>query len=120
MDKPVIAIAMGDPAGVGPEIVAKALAQEMTYARCCPVVVGDVAVMERASRAAGVALRFRQIGDLAEAILRAIPADQYPYLREFTADHALQPGYHFGNSFEVGLDLLLDAIGTAATLGPAR
>jgi AcrR family transcriptional regulator len=56
-----------------------------------------------------------QIGDIAEAILSTIPADQYPYLREFTADHALQPGYHFGNSFEVGLDLLLDGIATAAT-----
>lgn len=55
-----------------------------------------------------------QIGDLAEAILTAIPADQYPYLREFTADHALQPGYHFGKSFEVGLDLLLDGLDTAA------
>ncbi len=55
-----------------------------------------------------------QIADLAEAILTAIPADQYPYLREFTADHALQPGYHFGNSFEVGLDLILDGLDTAA------
>ncbi len=57
----------------------------------------------------------RQIGDLAEAILSALPADKYPYLREFTADHALQPGYHFGNSFEVGLNLLLDGIDAAAT-----
>jgi AcrR family transcriptional regulator len=56
----------------------------------------------------------QQIGDLADAILSAIPADQYPHLREFTADHALQPGYHFGNSFEVGLDLLLDGLDTAA------
>jgi AcrR family transcriptional regulator len=62
----------------------------------------------------------QQIGHLADAILGAIPADRYPYLREFTADHALQPGYHFGNSFEVGLDLLLDGLGaTAAALPPA-
>jgi AcrR family transcriptional regulator len=55
-----------------------------------------------------------EIGDLADAILSAIPAEKYPYLREFTADHALQPGYRFGNSFEVGLDLLLEGISTAA------
>jgi AcrR family transcriptional regulator len=60
----------------------------------------------------------QQIGDLAEAILSAIPADQYPYLREFTADHVLQPGYHFGNSFEVGLDLLLDGLDAAAAAQP--
>ncbi len=59
-----------------------------------------------------------QIGDMADAIIGAIPADQYPYLREFTADHALQPGYHFGNSFDVGLDLLLDGISTAAATHP--
>jgi AcrR family transcriptional regulator len=60
----------------------------------------------------------QQIGDLADAILSAIPADQYPYLREFTAEHALQPGYNFGNSFEVGLDLLLDGLDTAAATQP--
>ncbi len=59
-----------------------------------------------------------QIGDLADAIISAIPADEYPYLREFTADHALRPGYHFGNSFDVGLDLLLDGIGAAAAKRP--
>ncbi len=61
-----------------------------------------------------------QIGDLADAIISAIPADRYPYLREFTADHALQPGYHFGNSFEVGLDLLLEGISAAAGDRPAQ
>ena len=51
-----------------------------------------------------------QIGELAEAILDSLPADEYPHLVEFTAEHALQPGYAFGNSFEFGLDLLLDGI----------
>lgn len=48
--KPIIAIPMGDPAGIGPEIVAKALAREETFqcARC--VVVGDKRVMEQAIR----------------------------------------------------------------------
>ncbi len=56
-----------------------------------------------------------QIGEMADAIVSSIPAHLYPYLREFTAEHALKPGYAFGNSFEVGLDLILDAIGAAAT-----
>ena len=48
--KPIIAIPMGDPAGIGPAIVAKALAREETFqcARC--VVVGDKKVMEQAIR----------------------------------------------------------------------
>ena len=39
-----------------------------------------------------------------------MPADTYPHLVEFTADHVLRPGYAFGDSFEFGLDLLLDGI----------
>jgi 4-hydroxythreonine-4-phosphate dehydrogenase len=67
LDKPVIAITMGDPAGIGPEIVVKVLAHGDTYARCLPIVIGDAGVMDRASRAARADLRFREIGDLSEA-----------------------------------------------------
>ena len=36
MEKPIIAVTMGDPAGIGPEIVAKSIADKATYdvARC--------------------------------------------------------------------------------------
>lgn len=54
------------------------------------------------------------IGELAEAIIGALPADEFPYLVEFTVQHVLQPGYSFGASFEIGLDLLLDGIEAAA------
>lgn len=43
--KPVIGISMGDPAGIGPEICAKALSNVALYERCQPLVVGDAAVM---------------------------------------------------------------------------
>jgi 4-hydroxythreonine-4-phosphate dehydrogenase len=39
--KPIIAITLGDPAGIGPEIVAKTLADPDTYRICNPLVVGD-------------------------------------------------------------------------------
>src|SRR5262252_4330877 len=42
---PLLAVTMGDPCGIGPEIIAKALTQSLP-APC--VVVGDVAVMRRA------------------------------------------------------------------------
>jgi 4-phospho-D-threonate 3-dehydrogenase / 4-phospho-D-erythronate 3-dehydrogenase len=43
---PVLGITMGDPAGVGPEITAKALARPEVAASCKPVVIGDRSVME--------------------------------------------------------------------------
>jgi hypothetical protein len=42
-------------------------------------------------------------------------ADVYPNLTEFTHHHVLQPGYDFGNSFEVSLELILDGLEPLAT-----
>jgi 4-hydroxythreonine-4-phosphate dehydrogenase len=53
MSTPRIAITMGDAAGVGPEIVMKALAHRGLYARCRPLVVGDAARLAEAGRIAG-------------------------------------------------------------------
>lgn len=41
MDKPIIGIPLGDPAGVGPEIVVKALLNKEIYEICRPVVIGE-------------------------------------------------------------------------------
>ena len=45
-NKPVLAITMGDPASIGPEITAKALLNNEVYKICRPVVVGDAAVFK--------------------------------------------------------------------------
>ncbi|MFD1362061.1 4-hydroxythreonine-4-phosphate dehydrogenase PdxA [Lentibacillus salinarum] len=47
-EKAIIAIPMGDPAGIGPEITANSLANEEIYDRCKPVVVGDAEVFIKA------------------------------------------------------------------------
>ena len=44
---PLVAVTMGDPAGVGPEVALKALAEPEVYELCRPVLVGSRAVMER-------------------------------------------------------------------------
>ena len=41
-------------------------------------------------------------------------AGQYPHLTEPAVGHVLQPGYHYGDEFEIGLDLILDALERAA------
>ena len=40
---------MGDPAGIGPEVVLKALRHADVYRRCRPVVLGDRRILERAA-----------------------------------------------------------------------
>ena len=54
--RPVIAITMGDPSGVGPEVVAKALARPDVLAMCRPLVIGDTARLEAAAALCGVVL----------------------------------------------------------------
>jgi 4-hydroxythreonine-4-phosphate dehydrogenase len=48
--RPVIAITMGDPTGIGPEVIAKALGQREVLERCLPLVIGDRKRMETAVR----------------------------------------------------------------------
>lgn len=48
--------------------------------------------------------------ELAESILRELPADTYPHLAEMIVDHALKPGYDYAQEFEFGLDLILDGV----------
>jgi 4-hydroxythreonine-4-phosphate dehydrogenase len=54
--RPRIAITMGDPAGVGPEVVMKALAHAEVYDTARPFVVGDARQLHRAGVLAGTAL----------------------------------------------------------------
>ena len=53
MNKPIVGITMGDPAGSGPEITIKALADPEQYTYCRPIVVGDVKVFEQARKFVG-------------------------------------------------------------------
>lgn len=46
--RPIIGITMGDPAGVGPEIIVAALADETVYRNCRPLVLGDPGILEHA------------------------------------------------------------------------
>lgn len=51
-ERPSIAITMGDAAGIGPEIIAKALASEQIYNICRPLVVGEGVIMQEAIKMA--------------------------------------------------------------------
>lgn len=54
--RPIIAITMGDPCGVGPEVVVKALARPDVLAMCHPLVIGDSRRLERAAAVCGLTL----------------------------------------------------------------
>jgi 4-hydroxythreonine-4-phosphate dehydrogenase len=47
IEKPVIAITMGDAAGIGPEVIVKALQSKYIHEICRPLVVGEALVMKK-------------------------------------------------------------------------
>ena len=56
--KPRIGITIGDPSGIGPEIVLKAVADDEVRALCVPVIVGDATELKRQARELGLASDF--------------------------------------------------------------
>ncbi len=67
MEKPIMGITMGDPAGIGPEIAAKALSKKEIYEICRPLVIGDKGAMEDGIRIARKPLKINPIEKVSEA-----------------------------------------------------
>lgn len=61
---------MGDPAGIGPEIIIKALKKKKVYKQCRPFVVGDAETMQKAAERMGSKLEVRSIKQVEEAGFR--------------------------------------------------
>ena len=62
--RPIIGITMGDPVGVGPEVLVKALATRSLTEVCRPVVFGDMAILERAQTVTGGTILFFKIDEV--------------------------------------------------------
>lgn len=87
--KPVIAITMGDPASIGPEIAVKALLEEKIYAICKPVLVGDAGVFRQIIERLHLPATVHAIGSVKEATftggiidvldLKNMPIDQLAF-----------------------------------------
>ena len=67
MKKPVIAITMGDPAGIGPEVVLKALTEKQIYKISSPIVIGDVSVLEKAKKLVKSKLNLNAVEDASKS-----------------------------------------------------
>ena len=64
--RPLVAITMGDPAGIGAEVTAKALQDDWVYEKCRPFVVGSAAAMSAALDLIGADGRANAVHDLAD------------------------------------------------------
>jgi 4-phospho-D-threonate 3-dehydrogenase / 4-phospho-D-erythronate 3-dehydrogenase len=67
MTRPIVAITMGDAAGVGPEIVVKALQSAEVHQICRPLVIGDAGRLRKAAAIIKVTLPIKAVTTVAEA-----------------------------------------------------
>ena len=63
-NRPLIAITMGDPAGIGPEIALKALSRQDVYNVCKPVLIGDISILQKTSALLEGSVSIRSIDDV--------------------------------------------------------
>jgi len=67
IQKPLIVITMGDPAGIGPEIIAKGIDSKEINPICRPVVIGDAGVMRKIVDEMRLSISVRSVASLGEA-----------------------------------------------------
>ena len=106
-DLPRIAITMGDPAGIGPEIIAKAVLMPDIYEVCRPLVLGDIGCLEMVSEGVG-SLSFQRISNTSEITARQGLIDVMP-ISELRADSRL-PGRPTKAGGKAMVDYVLKAV----------
>ena len=89
-DKPLLAVTIGDPSGIGPEVVVKALQDRSMYAMMRPVLVGTVGVVQKALDAI-------QSSDTVIGVDKAADAKCHPGIIE-----VISPADWEGTEFPVG------------------
>ena len=74
--KPLLGITMGDPAGIGPEVIVKALARPVVRRLCRPMVIGSPEVLAKVAGALKIRIKIRRVTDQDDAL----PAGVIPVL----------------------------------------
>jgi 4-phospho-D-threonate 3-dehydrogenase / 4-phospho-D-erythronate 3-dehydrogenase len=120
MSRPVVAITMGDAAGVGPEIIAKAFADAEIHNAASLFVIGDLRRLELAMQIVSSTLKVNRIADPADALLQpdtidvldidCIPADLS--WGELSADAGHGAYLFIQKAVELAMDHRVDAICT--------
>lgn len=121
--RPIIAVTMGDPAGIGPEIIIKALSLAELSRLSRPVVIGDARVMKNAmkySKASPVALKeIKRLdeGDFRTGIINILDMDNVDVPKLKIGKVSVESGRaavkYIERAIDLAMDKKVDAIATA-------
>ncbi len=119
MRHPKLAITMGDPAGIGPEIIIRSLSRPDIYEHCTPIVLGDEGVLRKVQREMGGSVIFNPIQSPDQAQdktanlipLSNINLDQFEYGQPRT-DLGLVSTFYIVKAAEMTVSNQVDALVT--------
>ncbi len=113
-EKPILAITMGDPAGIGPEIAVKAFAIESMHDICKPILIGNAIVMKKAVDCLGNHQNIRTVQKVSEAKF------EYGTIDVLDLEVESPEEIHFGEVSAVAGDLAFRAVKKAIDLALAK
>lgn len=123
-EQPIIAVTMGDPCGIGPEIICKAMSELSLREEAKIVIIGEEKALEAISKKLNIPLRFQRFSHVAKAISNAggdvipvinplplSPEDIIPAKPTTNTAHAVVK--YIEEAVKMAMDGLVDAICTA-------
>lgn len=69
-NRPIIGITMGDPVGIGPEIILLSLCKPSIYNVCKPLVIGDFQILSAAKKCVRSKLQIKPVKDPDEGLYK--------------------------------------------------
>jgi 4-hydroxythreonine-4-phosphate dehydrogenase len=123
MKKPLIAVTLGDPAGIGPEIVVRTVADQEVFDVADCIVVGDAGAAEQAVRAVGADLKINCVedpsdGDYSEGVLNLIDLNNIDMAEFEYGKVSAMCGRAAYEYIEKGIQLTMDGKADAISTAP--
>lgn len=120
---PVIGITMGDPLGIGPEILVKALHNPGFHRQCIPVVLGDPGILRTALSKFAIPLKLHQLDHLKQlkddpGALNLIPVSALNLDMSNPPSMTAAIGQAMADYIHTGVDLALSGRIDALVTGP--
>lgn len=109
---PKIAWVLGDPAGIGPEIVAKSLASEEMRGVCRPVVVGPAWLLERGMHIAQIEC---EVAVCDPSRIDEVPGEAIAVVDPGWRGEDIPPGHVSGSAGRLSVEMLQAAVNLART-----
>ncbi len=122
--KPVTAVTMGDPAGIGPEIVLRMMQEKELYDECKPFIIGSIPILQRAEKVIGLdkPVVYNKISEPSEAkyklgVVDVLETGDYDYdsveygkVQKLAGQMSMD---YIMKSIELGMAKKIDAVSTA-------